>query len=69
MPVQRLPPRDHSDKPSDLTSLNQSAPNALNLDGMTKAQLLDYAAENGVDGVSGAMKKADIIATIEGAIE
>jgi len=34
---------------------------------MTKAQLLDYAAENGVEGVSGAMKKADIISAIEGA--
>ena len=45
--------------------LNQSAPEAPNLSGMTKAQLLDYAAENGVDGVSGAMKKAEIIATIE----
>ena len=62
MPVQRL-------SPYDLTPLDQSALNAPNLSGMTKAQLLDYAAENGVDGVSGAMKKADIIATIEGAIE
>ena len=34
---------------------------------MTKAQLLDYADEHGIDGVSGAMKKADIISTIEGA--
>ena len=45
--------------------LNQPTPNALNLNGMTKAQLLDYAAENGVEGVSGGMKKADIIAAIE----
>lgn len=47
--------------------LKQSAPDAPNLLGMTKAQLLEYAAENGVEGVSGAMKKADIISAIEGA--
>nr|DAT21047.1 MAG TPA: dimeris T4 recombination endonuclease VII [Caudoviricetes sp.] len=33
---------------------------------MTKAQLLDYAWENGVDGVSSSMRKADIIAVLEG---
>lgn len=33
---------------------------------MTKAQLLEYAEENGVDGVSSSMKKADILAVIEG---
>lgn len=32
---------------------------------MTKAQLLDYAGANGVEGVSGSMRKADIIKTIE----
>nr|DAM12870.1 MAG TPA: HeH/LEM domain [Caudoviricetes sp.]DAN64331.1 MAG TPA: HeH/LEM domain [Caudoviricetes sp.]DAN82407.1 MAG TPA: HeH/LEM domain [Caudoviricetes sp.] len=32
---------------------------------MTKAQLLDYAGENGVDGVSSSMRKADIIAVLE----
>lgn len=66
MPVQRLPPCDHYElyEPYDLTSLEQPALKA-NLNGMTKAQLLDYANENGVDGVSGGMKKADIIATIE----
>ena len=68
MPVQRLPPREYAEQPYDLTSLNQAAPETA-LSGMTKAQLLDYAAENGIEGVSGAMKKADIIATIEGAIE
>lgn len=34
---------------------------------MTKAQLLEYAEEHGVDGVSSSMKKADIYAMIEGA--
>jgi hypothetical protein len=35
---------------------------------MTKAQLLNYADENGVTGVSGSMKKADIISAIEGGV-
>ena len=47
--------------------LNQLSPNHTDFSGMTKAQLLDYAADNGIDGVSGAMKKADIISVIEGA--
>lgn len=34
--------------------------------GMTKAQLLAYAGENGIEGVSGTMKKADIISVLEG---
>jgi hypothetical protein len=33
---------------------------------MTKAQLLDYAGENGVDGVDGSMRKAEIIEALEG---
>ena len=32
---------------------------------MTKAQLLDYAAENGIDGVKGSMLKADILKTVK----
>lgn len=32
---------------------------------MTKTQLLNYAKENGVDGVSGSMRKAEIIKAIE----
>ena len=46
--------------------LNEPLPPALDLDGMTKNQLLDYAAQNGVGGVNSAMKKADIIAIING---
>ncbi len=38
----------------------------LNLSGMTKAQLLDYAGEHGIEGVDGDMKKADILAAIRG---
>lgn len=33
---------------------------------MTKPELLNYAAENGVAGVSSAMRKAEIISAIEG---
>jgi len=35
---------------------------------MTKAQLLQLADEEGVDGLSGSMKKADIIDAIEEAL-
>ena len=35
---------------------------------MTKAQLLAYAGENGIEGVSSSMLKADILAVIEGAV-
>lgn len=35
---------------------------------MTKAQLLDYAEENGIKGVSSSMLKADILSAIKGAI-
>ena len=41
-------------------------PDTVDLLGMTKAQLLDEAAQQGIGGVSGRMNKADIIATIEG---
>lgn len=44
----------------------QDEPDAVNLLGMTKTQLLNYAADNGVDGVSSRMTKAAIIEAIEG---
>lgn len=34
------------------------------VDAMTKAELLNYAAENGIEGVSDSMKKADILSAI-----
>ena len=40
----------------------------LILDGMTKAQLLEYAAANGIEGVSSSMLKADILSVIKEAI-
>lgn len=36
---------------------------------MTKAELLSYAADNGVEGVSGSMKKADILKAVKGAAQ
>ena len=44
--------------------LNEPASSAPGLDGMTKNELLSYAAGNGVEGVSSAMKKAEIIEAI-----
>lgn len=40
----------------------------LNLDSMTKAELLEYAQANGIGGVSSSMLKADILQTIKEAI-
>lgn len=37
---------------------------AVDLSGMTKAQLLAYAEEHGIEGVSSSMLKADMIAAI-----
>lgn len=39
-------------------------PAAGDLQSMTKAQLLDYAEEHGIGGVSSDMRKADIFAAI-----
>ena len=36
----------------------------VDLSSMTKAQLLEYAAANGIDGVDSSMLKADIYNTI-----
>lgn len=45
---------------------NEPAEN-VNLDSMTKAQLLEYAVENGIEGVNSSMLKADILTVIKGA--
>lgn len=37
----------------------------VDLDSMTKAQLVAYAEANGIEGVSSSMLKADILATIK----
>lgn len=44
--------------------LREPAPAAL--DGLSKAALLAYAAAHSVTGVSGSMRKADILAAIKG---
>lgn len=41
------------------------APEKPDLSTMTKAQLLEYAQENGIEGVSSSMTKAEILGTIE----
>lgn len=38
--------------------------NNVDLSSMTKAELLNYAQENGIDGVDSSMLKADIYAVI-----
>ena len=42
-------------------------PEDVNLDGMTKDELLAYAAEKGITGVGSSMLKADILAAIKAA--
>ena len=44
---------------------DKTAPETVGFDGMTKAQLLEYAKENGISGVSAAMNKADILAVVK----
>lgn len=42
---------------------------SVNLSDMTKAELLAYAEEHGIEGVSSSMLKADIYAVIAAAVE
>lgn len=49
--------------------LSEPAGDAVDLSAMTKAELLAYAAENGITGVSSSMLKADIYNTIINAQE
>ena len=48
-----------------MSTASLSAPD---FSGMTKTELLDYADENGVEGVSSSMRKADILAVLQGAV-
>jgi hypothetical protein len=45
---------------------NEPAEN-VDFESMTKAELLVYADENGIEGVNSSMLKADILAVIKGA--
>lgn len=45
--------------------MNEADSNVPDFSGMTKAQLLAYAEENGIEGVNSSMLKADILAKIE----
>ncbi len=49
--------------------LSQPAPAAVDLNQMTKDQLLAYAQENGITGVNSSMLKADIKAVIAAAVK
>lgn len=40
----------------------------MDLSAMTKAQLLEYAADHGITGVSSSMTKAKIIKSIESGV-
>ena len=40
----------------------------VGFDSMTKAELLAYADENGIEGVNSSMLKADILAVIKSAL-
>lgn len=44
--------------------LSEPDQESQNLDSMTKAELLAYARENNISGVSSAMLKADILSRI-----
>lgn len=48
--------------------LSSPKPENADLDGMTKAELLSYADEKGIEGVSSSMLKADILAAIKAAL-
>ena len=41
-------------------------PIAVDLENMTKAELLEYADEKGIEGLNNRMTKAEIIAALEG---
>jgi hypothetical protein len=47
--------------------IEPSSDDPVDLDSMTKAQLLEYAANNGIEGVNSSMLKADILAAIKSA--
>lgn len=61
---------DRKDHGGSVTALlAEPAPeSAVDLDSMTKNQLLAYAADHGIEGVSSAMLKADILAAIKAGV-
>ena len=48
--------------------VSEDLPTHEELESMTKAQLLEFAEEHGITGLSNSMLKADIIAAIEEAL-
>lgn len=51
----------------NVESTNAELTNAPDLLGMTKAQMLSYAEENGIKGVNGRMNKAAILEVLSNA--
>lgn len=47
-----------------MSLLAEPSADAVDLSSMTKAELLAYAAEHGIEGVSSSMLKADIYSVI-----
>ena len=52
---------------TDSQEVIENEPDNIELSDMTKAELLDYAESNDIEGVDGSMRKKDIIETIEAA--
>ena len=48
--------------------MSEPDPSTPDFSAMTKAQLLDYAQQNGIEGVSSSMLKADILSVIKEAV-
>ena len=44
--------------------MNEPAEDAVDLSSMTKAELLEFAEQHGIDGVNSSMLKAEIYETI-----
>ena len=55
----------YSTFPLQVRGFEPASENTVDLDSMTKAQLLEYAEANGIEGVSSSMLKADILAAIK----
>lgn len=48
--------------------LNKPVPSPPELSAMTRGELLGYAREHSVEGISSSMRKADILETIKRAV-
>lgn len=65
-----IPPENNglesdTSKSTDSQEVIEDETENIDLSEMTKAELLDYAENNDIEGVDGSMRKKDIIETIE----